>query len=86
MRCKQVTVALGGWAIDEDDLDRQIDLSIFMDGRKIAQVRCDVLRADLVEAGTFGTKGHGFNLPLDPPLTPDRPRRFTVRFTETDGC
>lgn len=75
--------SIGGWAVDENDLDRQIEVSVFLDGQKIEQLKCDVVRPDLIEAGTFGTKGHGFSLPMNPPLTPDRPRRFTVRFTET---
>ncbi len=74
---------IGGWAMDENDLDRQIDVSIFMDGQKIAQLTCDIERPDMIELGTFGTKGHGFSLSLDPALTPNQPRRVTARFTET---
>ena len=83
-RVDQATVEkVHGWAFDEEDPERQIEISIFLDDRKIAQVLCDQIRADLIKAGTFGSVGHGFEYRFDPPLNPQEPRRVTVRVLET---
>lgn len=72
-----------GWAFDESEPDRQITVSVFLDDEKVGQVVADVLRPDLIAAGTFGSVGHGFEYRFNPPLDPGRPRRVTVRVLET---
>lgn len=72
-----------GWAFDETQPDRQVDISIFVDERKVGQIRCDVMRQDLIAAGRFGSVGHGFEYRFDPILDVSRPRRVSVRFLES---
>jgi hypothetical protein len=36
--------AIAGWALDDELPYRSVDVSIFVDGRKLAQVTCDLLR------------------------------------------
>lgn len=79
-RVDQATVErVLGWAFDEEDVERQVEVSIFLNEHKIAQVRCDAMREDLINAGTFGSVGHGFEYRFDPPLDPTKPSRVTVR-------
>lgn len=72
-----------GWAFDESDPESYVDISVYVDNQRVAQVRCDVMRRDLLAAGTFGTVGHGFEHRFDPPLDISRNRRVTARFVGT---
>ncbi len=79
-RIDQATIEkVHGWAFDEEDVERQIEVSVFLNEHKIAQVRCDATRQDLINAGTFGSVGHGFEYRFDPPLDATKPSRVTVR-------
>ena len=69
-----------GWAFDESDPEGYVDISVYVDEQRIAQVRCDVMRRDLLAAGTFGTVGHGFEYRFEPPLDISGNRRVTARF------
>ena len=42
------TACISGWAVDSARPDDPVDVSIFVDGRKLAQITCDQLREDLV--------------------------------------
>ena len=57
-----------------------MDISVYVDEQRIAQVRCDVIRRDLLAAGTFGTVGHGFEYRFEPPLDISSNVRVTARF------
>lgn len=69
-----------GWAFDENDPESHVDISVYVDDQRVAQVRCDVMRRDLLAAGTFGSVGHGFEHRFQPPLDISVSRRVTARF------
>jgi hypothetical protein len=70
---------ISGWAIDDACLDQPVDISIFADDRKLAQVTCSGLRTDLREKGGFGDGRHGFRYEPSPPLVSTSSVRVTVR-------
>ncbi len=72
-----------GWAADDTRPDEPIDVSVFVDSRKIAQVVCDRLREDLQETGQYGDGKHGFAYRFPTPLPTTPPLRLTVRFSST---
>lgn len=72
-----------GWAFDEAEPDRQIDVGVFVDDRKVAHVHCDMMRRDLLALGTFGSVGHGFEYRFQPPLDLAKAHRVTVRFVDS---
>jgi len=49
-----------GWAADTAAPDEQIDITIFVNGRKMAQLACDQPRPDLRHMGMYGEGRHGF--------------------------
>lgn len=63
------TDRIAGWAIDRTDSSAALDVEIQREGRKVAIVRADRPRADLVKTGV-GTGRYGFACELDPPLEP----------------
>jgi len=72
-----------GWAAVADRPDAVAEISIFISGRKIAQVACDAPRADLKRLGTFGEGAHGFRFNLPEPLPRDKDHSIAIRFSET---
>ena len=75
--------AISGWAADPDDLDRPTDVVVIVDGIKIARVRCDSLREDLLARGIYGNGRHGFQHKFSPPLPLSRDAKVAVRFADT---
>jgi hypothetical protein len=75
---------LVGWAAREGRPEEIITISVFVDGSEMAQVRCDVPREDLAEAGGFGDGAHGFNYSFDPPLPTNVLLQVSVRFALTN--
>jgi hypothetical protein len=72
---------LQGWAADDAKPDEVVDVSVFVDGRKIAQVACDRLRADLQTTGHYGGGRHGFEHRFDAPLSGRKDIQVSVRFS-----
>jgi hypothetical protein len=72
-----------GWAADDTRPDEAIDVSVFVDGRKIAQFACDRPREDLQETGQYGDGNHGFAYRFPTPLPTTAPVRLAVRFSST---
>jgi hypothetical protein len=72
-----------GWAANDAEPDRAIHASIYVDGRKVAQIICDRLRHDLEKMGLFGGGHHGFQYQFAEPLPDGRPTRVAVLFSET---
>lgn len=70
---------ISGWAVDDVSPDRPVDVSVFLDGRKVAQVTCSAPREDLRDKAGFGDGRHGFRLEPKPPLPAARPVRVTIR-------
>jgi hypothetical protein len=75
--------AVTGWAADSDDPNSAVEISIFLDGRKISQVECGLSRPDLQQLGDFGDGMHGFRFEFPQPLGQDADRRVTLRFSAT---
>ena len=72
-----------GWAADDARPDKSIDISIFLDGTKVAQVPCNQPRSDLKALGTLGRGEHGFSYQFAPSLPPQTEARISVRVSET---
>jgi hypothetical protein len=73
------TEKIGGWVFDTENPGRRITVSIYVDGRKFADVACDRERPDLQQAGRYGDGRHGFLYRFDPPLSTQVERTITVR-------
>jgi hypothetical protein len=71
-----------GWALDSDDPSRRLDISIFLDGKKIGQVTCDLDRADLRQSGKHGDGQHAFVFAFSDPIATATERTISVRYTE----
>jgi hypothetical protein len=74
-----------GWAADEADPDRAVDISVYVDGRKVAQATCDRPRRDLEQTGQYGAGDHGFRYEFAEPLPAGTITRVAVVFCE-NGC
>lgn len=79
--CTRQTVS--GWAASETNPDEVFDLSIFVDGRKVAQVPANLPREDLAENGLYGDGARAFSYEFDPPLPSDRDVRITLTYART---
>jgi hypothetical protein len=73
--------AIEGWAADNERPDETVEVSIFVDGCKRAQLACDLARPDLRTTGAWGDGRHGFRFGFPAPLEPDAKHRISVRFT-----
>lgn len=71
---------IAGWALDDSSPNEQIDVFVFVDGRRVALVSCNQPRDDLKALGFAGDVGHGFRYEFPSALVPNRPTRITVRF------
>jgi hypothetical protein len=74
---------LAGWAVDSTSPDAPIDVCVFVDGIKLAQLTCDHPREDLSGREGLGNGRHGFRYNPYPPLTGLQPKRVTVRHAIT---
>lgn len=72
-----------GWAADEKRPDETLDVSIFVDGRKVAQVECNRRREDLAQTGQYGNGHHGFMYRFAEPPPASNETRLSVRFSLT---
>src|SRR3984885_653964 len=77
------STVLAGWAVDLTRPNEPVDICIFVDGYKLAQLTCDHLREDLIGEGGLGNGRHGFRYNPYPPLTGPAPKRVTVRHAST---
>lgn len=72
-----------GWAASEARPDEVFDISIFVDGRKVAQVPANIPREDLAKTGRYGDGARGFFHAFDPPLPDGRDVRVTAIYART---
>ena len=72
-----------GWAADDAYPDKLIDISIYLNERKLAQVVADRPRSDLQALGTYGAGKHGFAYGFSPPLSDSAACHVSVRISET---
>lgn len=75
---------IAGWAADITRPDDPVDVSVFVDGRLLAQVTCDGLRRDMAGMLGLGNGRHAFHFAPDPPITGSAPVHVSVRFTGTE--
>jgi len=71
------TRSVEGWAVDEAEPGRQVDVQLFIDGRFVAQARADRPRPDVLAAGRAASAAHGFRFET-PPL-PAREADYEAR-------
>ena len=74
---------VAGWAFDGDFPDQRVEVSIFVDQRKVGQITCDRDRADLRQKGQHGDGRHGFLFQFDTPLSTNVERTVTVRHSHS---
>ncbi len=61
--------AVGGWAADPSRPEAPIDVVVFLNGQRYAQVPADRPREDLRDAGTWGDGKHGFRYVVPHPAS-----------------
>ena len=66
-----------GWAVDESEPGRQVEVQLFIDGQFVAQARADRPRPDVLAAGRSASADHGFRFET-PPL-PARESEYEAR-------
>ena len=71
---------VAGWAADDQQPGVPVNVSIFVNGQRYAQLLCDLNRPDL---GRQGPARHGFRARFDPPLPSRLDLRIAVRFAAT---
>jgi hypothetical protein len=79
--CTRETVS--GWAASKSDPDEVVDISIFIDERKVAQITCNLPRPDLARIGQFGDGARAFVHQFDPPLPAEGETRVTIVHSRT---
>ena len=72
-----------GWAASATKPDEVLDVSIFIDDRKVGQIACDQPRQDIAESGIYGDGARGFKFRFEPPVPADRETRVTVSYALT---
>jgi hypothetical protein len=74
---------LAGWAADRERPDAAVSVIVFINGERMAVVRCDVARPDIVKAGKWASEDHGFRFRFDPPLPEGVDTQIVVRFLDS---
>jgi hypothetical protein len=74
---------VSGWAASKTDPDEVLDISILVNDRKVAQVNCNLPRADLAKAGQYGDGARAFVYRFDPPLPAEGVTRVTIVHSRT---
>jgi hypothetical protein len=74
---------VGGWAAETDEPDTVVDVIIYLDGKRIAQVPCGDFRQDLLDHKIYGQGNHGFRYAFTTVLPLSVLDRVTVRFAQT---
>lgn len=71
-----------GWALDDTDLRRPINVEVMVGGVQYASPRADLLRRDLERE--FGYGHHAFAFEFNPPLPLIRDHQVLVRYSGTE--
>ncbi len=72
-----------GWVTDRNDRNRRCDVEIFIDDRKVAELRSDALDPKLVELGEHDGR-YAFAYVIPAAYRDDRPHGFVVRTKNSD--
>lgn len=79
------TNRIAGWAVDRRDSAAVVSVEIWRENARVATVRADRLRPDLVSGGVGG--GHyGFAADIDPPIEPGFEFTVTAKARAADGA
>src|SRR5437588_13114564 len=57
-----------GWAADDERPDEVLDVCLFVNGIKSAQIAANMLRGDLKDPKRFGRGAHGFRYEFPPEI------------------
>lgn len=68
-----------GWIMDEDALDKSIQINIFVDEKCIATATADIFRTDVLAAG-FGNGKYGFLVPIPNEFYNDTEHKFNLGY------
>src|SRR4051794_7124156 len=74
---------VAGWAADTDTPDSIEDVILYVDGRRVAQITCDLPREDLRQLEVYGEGCHGFRWRIAPPIPNHLLRSVTVRYARS---
>ena len=55
-----------GWAVDDAERDRRVEVQLFIDGQFVAQRRAELPRPDVLAAGRASHAEHGFRFETPP--------------------
>lgn len=55
-----------GWAVDEAEPGRRVEVQLFIDGQFVAQSRAELPRPDVLAAGRAASAEHGFRFETPP--------------------
>lgn len=72
---------ISGWALEDSDLKRPINIDLIVNGLQFASPRADLLREDLQRELGFGH--HAFSFEFNPPLPMLRDHHVVVRYGGT---
>jgi hypothetical protein len=72
---------ISGWALEDADLRRPLNVDVFISGIKYSSPRADILREDLQRELGYGH--HAFTFELNPPLPMIRDHHVVVRYGGT---
>jgi hypothetical protein len=71
-----------GWALEDSNLRRPLNVDVFVNGIKYASPRADILREDLQREVGYGQ--HAFAFDFNPPLPTIRDHHVVVRYGGTE--
>lgn len=73
---------ISGWALEDADFRRPVNVDVFVNGIKFASPRADILREDLQREVGYGH--HAFAFEFNPPLPLIRDHHVVIRYSGTD--
>lgn len=76
---------IAGWAVDRSDSAAAVSVEIWREGSRMAVVRADRLRPDLVKGGV-GSGHYGFVADIDPPIEPGFEFTVIAKARGADGA
>jgi len=74
---------VSGWAACLDEPDIPIDVIIFVNGQRIARIRCDQSRPELARMRVPGKAPHGFRFAFTSRLPDELEVRISIRFADS---
>ena len=76
--------AVTGWAADLHDPDREVEVSILLQGVALGHVRANLPRQDLAKLERYGAGRHGFVWTFDAELPSNQDLQVEIRFRNTE--